>query len=810
MDDLFDKVLHYYGRKAEKLFMINIGAMDGEMFDTLTGYSNMYGSDVLYVEPIKKHFERLKENKSCHSGNLFENAAISDYNGTVSMKTIPVEIVDQGLVHHAFYGMSVIDPSKNGMGSEADREVVEKYAIDVEVNCITFQTLIDKHQIESFDVLYMDTEGHDHTIFKQVDLQKFRPKLIRLEYCNLSDEEKELVKKKFTDNGYIYEISGGVDIDGLRQDVYDEILQSLPPEAMTTNGIAQQTNNTSSTTTNEIDSKITVVTGLWNIKRGELVEGWSRSFEHYLEKFNELLDLPHNLIVFGEKELEGIIFKKRSKENTQFIVRSQDWFKNEFYDKIQKIRNSEDWKSQAGWLRESTQSRLDMYNPLVMSKPFLLNDARSLDQFDSTHLYWLDAGITNTVHPGYFTHDKVLGKLADVNCISFLAFPYEANNEIHGFDYKRLCELAGDKVNKVCRGGFFGGPKSDIAEFNGNYYQLLSSTLSEGYMGTEESLFSIMLYKYPYNYQYALIEENGLISTFFEAVKNDNHTFLIQENASKKTNNLNVNNTALYVITFNSPNQVKALIKSMLSYDKDFVEKPKWIMLDNSSDLSTTIEYKKICAEHDILHIKKDNLGICGGRQFIAEHAEENGFDYYFFFEDDMFFYPKEGEVCKNGFNRYVGNLYKKSLQIIKRNNFDFLKLSFTEFFGDNKTQWAWYNVPQSFREKHWPEKSQLPTEGLDPDAPQTVFKNIGMHEGIPFADGEIYYCNWPQVVSKIGNKKMFLKEKWANPFEQTWMSFMYQETIQGNLYPGILLLSPTEHDRFEHYDGSLRKESGN
>lgn len=557
------------------------------------------------------------------------------------------------------------------------------------------------------------------------------------------------------------------------------------------------------------DSKITIVTGLWNIKRDELTEGWSRSFEHYLEKFDELLDLPNNLIIFGEEELREVIFKKRNKENTQFIVRAQNWFKNEFYDKIQTIRNSEDWKSQAGWLRESTQSRLEMYNPLVMSKPFLLNDARLLDQFDSTHLYWLDAGITNTVHSGYFTHDKVLEKLTEIDCISFIAFPYKANNEIHGFDYKRLCELAGDKVDKVCRGGFFGGPKSAVAAFNGNYYQLLSSTLSEGYMGTEESLFSILLYQYPYLHQYALIEENGLISTFFEAVKNDNHSFLTQKKRGAVTNNLDITNTALYVITFNSPNQVKALIQSMLDYDKDFVEKPKWIMLDNSSDLSTSPEYKKICAKHDILYIKKDNLGICGGRQFIAEHAEENEYDYYFFFEDDMFFYPKEGEVCKNGFNRYVENLYKKSLQIIKRNNFDFLKLSFTEFFGDNRTQWAWYNVPQSFREKKWPENSQLPTEGLSPNAPQTVFNKIDIHEGIPYVDGEIYYCNWPQVVSRTGNSKMFLTEKWANPFEQTWMSYIYQETLKGNIYPGILLLSPTEHDRFEHYDSSLRKESG-
>jgi hypothetical protein len=63
-------------------------------------------------------------------------------------------------------------------------------------------------------------------------------------------------------------------------------------------------------------------------------------------------------------------------------------------------------------------------------------------------------------------------------------------------------------------------------------------------------------------------------------------------------------------------------------------------------------------------------------------------------------------------------------------------------------------------------------------------------------------------VVTKYGNKKMFLETKWERPFEQTWMSFIYQETKKGNINPGLLLLTPTEHDRFDFYDGSLRKES--
>lgn len=555
-------------------------------------------------------------------------------------------------------------------------------------------------------------------------------------------------------------------------------------------------------------SKITLVTGLWNIKRDSLKEGWARSFDHYIQKFNQLLDVPYNLIIFGEEELREHIFKKRTEENTQFIVRNQDWFKNEFYQRIQNIRKDSKWYGQAGWLKDSTQASLDLYNPLVMSKPFLMHDAKILDKFDSTHLFWIDGGITNTVHPGYFTHDKVLDKLSNIDKITFVAFPYDANNEVHGFEYKRMCELATGKVNKVCRGGFFGGPKEDFSEFNGEYYNLLDETLSQGYMGTEESLFTIMLYNKPNRYQYYPIEGNGLINKFFEDLKNDKAELKNESKDVVQLPKLNTQNVGLYVITFNSPKQVQTLIDSMFEYDSNFVERPQWILLNNSTDLSTTPEYEKICEKYGIEHIKKDNLGICGGRQWIAEDAEKRDFDFYFFFEDDMFFYPKKGEVCKNGFNRYVRNLYNKSLKICNDNYFDFLKLSYTEFYGDNKTQWAWYNVPQNFRQEHWPEKPTLPVKGLDPDAPKTKITKIDVYGQIPFAHGEIYYCNWPQVVSKRGNKKMFLTDKWAHPFEQTWMSYIFQKTINGEIYPGILLLTPTEHDRFDHYDGKLRKES--
>jgi hypothetical protein len=559
---------------------------------------------------------------------------------------------------------------------------------------------------------------------------------------------------------------------------------------------------------------LTLVTGLWDIKRESLTEGWSRSFDHYKEKFLQLLKVENNMIIFGDQELESFVWQHRKKENTQFIIRNQSWFvNNEYYTKIQNIRNNPEWYNQVGWLKDSTQAKLEMYNPLVMSKVFLLNDARILDKFNSEYMFWIDAGLTNTVHLGYFTHDKVLEKLPKyINKFNFVCFPYETNTEIHGFKIDKMNKYCGVKVNMVSRGGFFGGLKSSIETVNNLYYSLLIDTLNQGLMGTEESIFTILLYLYPELFSYSEIEGNGLMGKFFEDLKNDK---VIVKQTKKTTldyvksmTTLNTDKVGLYVISFNSPKQFETLIKSMLDYDSDFITKTKKFLLDNSTDLSTTPRYLELCEEHNFEHIKKDNLGICGGRQFISDHFNDSDLEVGIFSEDDMFFQNKPGETCRNGFNRYTPNLYQKCLEILQKENFDMLKLNFSEFFGDNSTCWPWYNTPQDFRQKHWPNNPKLPVQGLDPNAPLTEFKNIKSHKGLPYATGEIYYCNWTHFFTKEGNRKMFQETKWDRPYEQTWMSNIYQETIKGKINSGLLLLTPIEHNRFDHYAAELRKES--
>lgn len=555
---------------------------------------------------------------------------------------------------------------------------------------------------------------------------------------------------------------------------------------------------------------VTLVTGLWNIGRSNLEEGWNRSFEDYLSSLKSLLQTPDNIIIYIEAEYESFIWENRSKENTQVIVRELDWFKaNEtIYNKIQEIRQKPEWLNQAGWLPQSTQARLEWYNPLVMSKMFLLNDARILDPFNSTHLVWIDAGITNTVNSGYFYHDKVVTKLEKYfNKFSFVCFPYDGKVEIHGFTYSPMCEYAKGDIDKVARGGIFGGPKDSIERANQIYYDLLTTTLDRNYMGTEESIFTIMTYKHPELFQYYEINMNGLVGTFFENLKNDTLEVKAEVKKGAVLNISDIHNTALYVIAFNFPKQFETLCLSFESYDRNFLDKPKKFLLNNSTDHSTDEEFARLCILYGFEEIKKDNIGICGGRQFCAEHAEKNGFDFYFFFEDDMFFYNGQEEFCRNGFRRKIPDFYNTMMSIMWNEQFDFLKWNFSEFFGDNRKQWAWHNIPASVRAELFPDNPVKESDDVE-KASFLNYRNIKSHKGLPYATGEVYYCNWPQVVSREGNKKMFLETTWARPYEQTWMSYIYQETVKNRIKPGILLATPTEHNRFEHYSREERREN--
>jgi hypothetical protein len=561
------------------------------------------------------------------------------------------------------------------------------------------------------------------------------------------------------------------------------------------------------------DLDLTVVTGLWNIGRP------GRDFSHYIENFNKFLDIDVNMFIYIPKEYEYLVWQKRSKENTFVKVYELEDVKNlyaPFWDKTQEIRNNPDWNNQTGeggWLKTSPQAALEWYNPIVQSKMFMLNDVTIWNPFDTQHFIWLDAGITNSVYEKFFADNRALDKILPyLESFLFLSYPYDAVDEIHGFKYSAMNEYAGKKVEHVCRGGLFGGRKEIINEANSTYYAILQRSLGSGHMGTEESIFTIMSYLEPNTYRRYALDYNGLIVKFVQALLDDKVELeSIPENEIKiirkyvDTNKLKM---SLYMLTFNFPHQLEHTIQTWLKHPK-WITDTRNILIDNSTNDEARLANAEICKKYNFEHIiTNENTGINGGRFRAAQHFQESDSDYYIFLEDDMGIHEPTDRYCRNGFRTYVPDLYTKVLKIMESSDIDFLKLSYTEVYMDNNIQVSWYNVPQSIRSEFWPDYDKLPITGLDPNSPKTQFNKIEVIDELSYITGDIYYCNWPTITNKKGNQKMFLDTVWAHPYEQTWMSYMFQETKKGNLKPAILLASPINHNRIAHYTPEERREN--
>lgn len=799
--DLISDSLHYLGKNLKNAKALQIGAMDGINFDDTRGFFDMYSWKSILVEPVPEIFEELKENLKYRKDTVFENVAIGETEGILKMVTIPNQAIIDNNLHPGYKGMSAVYPLKNGFGSDFQRDidVREKFGVDIEVPCTTVDKLLEKHNFEKVDIIICDAEGYDWQILKTIDLQKYDVKFLRLEYINLTDQEKIDIQKHLEDNGYVVDIRS--DIDAVRKDIHEKVYPS--------DSIKSEYG---------LDSNVTIVSGLWDISR----EG--RDFNsHYLPRFREFLEIPLPMVLFLPEELHEEVWKVRSKENTQVVKYELENLKNlyaPFWDKTQEIRNNPEWYNitgEGGWLKNSPQASLEWYNPIVQSKMFMLSDASIWNHFNTDYIFWLDAGITNTVPKGHLVEENVLKDLPKYgNPFLFLSYPYENPTEVHGFEKKPLDQLAGSEVKYVCRGGLFGGHKDQIRDTSSTYYGLLNQTLARGLMGTEETLFSILAHNEPNIYRRFSLDGNGLIVKFTGELLNNTVELVeapkLSSREVKRITDRDIANykTNLYILTFNFPDQVQHTINTM-EKTPDWLNKPHLVLLDNSTDQEAKVKNQEIASKYNFEYIDLgSNTGICGGRQAAAEHFDASDADFMFFFEDDMTCNSEEeeGKFCRNGFRKYIPNLYNIVHKIMLREEFDFLKLSFTEVYMDNNIQVSWYNIPQHIRTRDFPEYDKLPVNGLDPNAPRTIFNNIDVMDGVSYASGDVYYANWPMIVSKEGNRKMFIETKWGHPYEQTWMSHMYQETKLDNLKPAVLLASPIWHDRILYYKPEERREN--
>ena len=128
---------------------------------------------ILLIEPVKHNLDELKENTKNINNITIEECAITDSDQTKPFYYVKHSSISKLKKHWAsgigsFSKKHILDhKSKNFQIEESDIETVE-------INCLSFKSLVEKYNIHSIDKLIIDVEGAEYKILKSIDYSSIK------------------------------------------------------------------------------------------------------------------------------------------------------------------------------------------------------------------------------------------------------------------------------------------------------------------------------------------------------------------------------------------------------------------------------------------------------------------------------------------------------------------------------------------------------------------------------------------------------------------------------------------------------------
>jgi FkbM family methyltransferase len=178
--------------------LIQIGANDGLSHDHLHNVIKKFRLESLLLEPIKKYFLDLQNNYSNYDNVRFENSALSINNEILFLfKVNPKYFNKYGTLSDGISSFYKYHLLKHG--------IKEKHIIQEKVNQISFNELLKKYSINSFDLLLIDAEGYDCQIVNDFffKVKKIRP-IIVFEWSHVKYSELKSTLNLIINNNYSF------------------------------------------------------------------------------------------------------------------------------------------------------------------------------------------------------------------------------------------------------------------------------------------------------------------------------------------------------------------------------------------------------------------------------------------------------------------------------------------------------------------------------------------------------------------------------------------------------------------------------
>lgn len=191
-----DSVLKNLFLSNDIKFLVQIGANDGQRFDTINKFIKSFNPSVIFVEPIRSNFESLKKFYSNQKNLFYENVAIS-----VNNEINELYKVNENNLH--LYDEHVVGITSFDKNHLVKHGVKNKHIIKEKVKTTSIKSLLKKYSLQNFDLLLIDTEGYDSLIVKDFLINtKVRP-IIIFEYIHSKKEDFSETIKILINNKYV-------------------------------------------------------------------------------------------------------------------------------------------------------------------------------------------------------------------------------------------------------------------------------------------------------------------------------------------------------------------------------------------------------------------------------------------------------------------------------------------------------------------------------------------------------------------------------------------------------------------------------
>jgi FkbM family methyltransferase len=191
--DILRLAIHELMTEQKDIFFVQIGAHDGRTYDPISPHVRKHGWHGLLIEPQPDIFARLKTNYEGSPGLLFENVAIAEKEGSLTLYRFKEATADD-------HASMLASTKRHYLQLNGDNERGRIEAIQVPTT--TLNRLLDKHGISNVDLLQIDTEGYDFPIIKSLDFTRLNPRIIHFENNFLSRRQKEESMRIFANHGY--------------------------------------------------------------------------------------------------------------------------------------------------------------------------------------------------------------------------------------------------------------------------------------------------------------------------------------------------------------------------------------------------------------------------------------------------------------------------------------------------------------------------------------------------------------------------------------------------------------------------------